>query len=70
MRLKQVHRLPVLDSDGRVVGVLSLNDIARYSQSETRGQEQVASTGVAETMEAVSHPREKGGAVVERDYIE
>jgi CBS domain-containing protein len=69
MRLKQVHRLPVTDNDDRVVGVISLNDIAQASQSEARARE-VSSTGVAETAAAISRPRGQHGLSVERDYIE
>ena len=70
MRLKQVHRLPVLDHDGRVVGVISLNDIARGVQSEPLDGRRVAAESVAETVASVSQPREKGGSRVEREYIE
>jgi len=70
MRLKQVHRLPVTDDDGRVIGVVSLNDIARCSQSEGQGQDRISVTGVAETVSAVSRPRRQDGLRVERDYIE
>jgi CBS domain-containing protein len=70
MRLKQVHRLPVVDHHGRVVGVVSLNDIAQSSQSSAQGLTRIPGTGVAETLAAVSQPREKGGSTVERDYIE
>lgn len=37
MSEKQVRRLPVLDGDARVIGVVSLNDIARYAVSAGRG---------------------------------
>ena len=69
MRLKQVHRLPVLDKDGRVIGVVSLNDIARCSHTAD-ARERISAAGVAETIVTVSQPREKGGSSIERDYIE
>jgi CBS domain-containing protein len=34
MRDRRVRRLPVVDSDRRVVGVLSLNDVARHAARE------------------------------------
>jgi predicted transcriptional regulator len=70
MRLKQVHRLPVLDNDGRVIGVVSLNDIARCSLTEAEARERISAGGVAETIVTVSQPREKGGSSIDRVYIE
>jgi CBS domain-containing protein len=70
MRLKRVHRLPVIDNDGRVVGVVSLNDIARGTQSETRNRPGISSKDVAETLAVISQPRDKQGLSFERDYIE
>lgn len=70
MRLKQVHRLPVIDNDGRVVGVVSLNDIARNAQSQTHGREETSGKGVVETLAAISRPRDKHALSVEREYIE
>jgi CBS domain-containing protein len=69
MRLKQVHRLPVVDDDGRVVGVVSLEDIARGAQSETHDRVGISSKDVAETLAVISQPRDKQFSV-ERDYIE
>jgi len=34
MRAKQIHRLPVVDADGHLVGIISLNDIAREAERE------------------------------------
>ncbi|SFD83612.1 CBS domain-containing protein [Roseivivax sediminis] len=34
---EQIRRLPVLDRDKRLVGMLSLGDIARHSNEETAG---------------------------------
>jgi CBS domain-containing protein len=44
MRLKQIHRLPVIDNEGRLVGVVSLSDIARGVQSEAHGCAKISST--------------------------
>jgi CBS domain-containing protein len=55
MRERRVRRLPVVDSRGRVVGVLSLNDIARHA----REAEAVAERrDVAATLAEVCRHRE------------
>jgi len=53
MSLLQLRRLPVLDDGGRPVGLISLSDIARASQSHTW----VRPSDVASTLAAVSAPR-------------
>ena len=50
MRQHQIRRLPVCERDGRIVGILSLNDLAR--QTSRRGE--VSSDEVARTLEAIS----------------
>jgi CBS domain-containing protein len=70
MRLKQVRRLPVVDSDHRLVGIISINDIARLSQSEGPRRERISTADVAQTLAAISRPRAKHGLSVDRDYIE
>lgn len=52
---KQVRRLPVVDGDNRPVGVLSLNDIARYAAS-TRKKNGL-DREVTQTLAAISKPR-------------
>lgn len=42
MRQRQVHRVPVVDDDGRAIGVVSLNDLARESEGSTRKREVAA----------------------------
>ena len=37
MSLHQVHRLPVLHPDGRVAGLVSLNDVFRYAERVPAG---------------------------------
>jgi CBS domain-containing protein len=69
MRLKQVHRLPVIDNYGRVIGVVSLNDIAVAAQSEAHRGE-ISSTAVVETLAAIFRPRDKHGYSTEREYVE
>ena len=54
MRTHQVRRVPVLDKFGRLVGVVSLNDLARraFQESSTAARREVA-----ETLAEVCRPR-------------
>jgi CBS domain-containing protein len=51
MRQHHVHRLPVVSADGKLVGVISLNDIARGADGPA------AKSEVADTLAAVCTPR-------------
>lgn len=55
MQEKQLHRLPVVDGDHRIVGLISLNDIARHAMS-TRKKNGL-DHDVAVTLAAISAPR-------------
>jgi CBS domain-containing protein len=59
MRDNQVRRLPVLDQKERLVGVLSLNDIAREAQRQAGAgrRAEVSIEGLSETIAAVCRPR-------------
>ncbi len=60
MERKQVHRLPVINDDGRLVGLLSLTDIARRAVEEEgkkRIRKGLKPTEVAHTLAAISQPR-------------
>ncbi|MDO8431013.1 MAG: CBS domain-containing protein [Candidatus Binatus sp.] len=59
MRDSQVRRLPVVDQNEHLVGILSLNDIAREAQREaaTGKRAEVAGESVAETLAFVCQPR-------------
>jgi CBS domain-containing protein len=59
MRDNQVRRLPVLDQNERLVGILSLSDVAREAQREasTGKRAEVAEDAVAETLAFVCQPR-------------
>ena len=60
MERKQVHRLPVIDDDGRLVGLLSLTDIARRAVEEEGKRyprKGLQSTEVAHTLAGISQPR-------------
>ena len=58
MRARQVRRLPVIDDEGKLAGILSLNDIARAWAVE-RGPSDSAlqSDAVAATLGAICLPR-------------
>jgi CBS domain-containing protein len=59
MRDNQVRRLPVLDQNEHLVGILSLNDVAREAQREASGgkRAEVTGEGVCETLASVCRPR-------------
>jgi CBS domain-containing protein len=40
MRRRQIRRMPVLNADGRAVGIVTLSDIARGAPAETRTPQQ------------------------------
>ena len=59
MRDAQLHRLPVVDDAGQLLGVISLADIAREAAREARSKRQeVTVAEVGETLAAISPPRE------------
>jgi len=55
MRENRVHRLPVIDSDGRLCGVISLTDIVRQARETDLGA--LGSPEIAKTVAALSQPR-------------
>jgi CBS domain-containing protein len=58
MREAQVHRLPVVDEGGWLLGVISLADIARAAAREAGAKRpRVSATKVGETLAAIHQPR-------------
>lgn len=59
MEENQLHRLPVVGKDGRLVGLISLADAAREAARERpRGsKKEVTDLRIAEVLEAISAPR-------------
>lgn len=54
MRDNQVRRLPVIDNDGRPIGLVSMNDIARLV---SRAKRSATDRDLVQTIAAVSEPR-------------
>lgn len=58
MRTHQVRRVPVVDGGGILVGILSLNDVARSADGGIGHKNQsVTLAGVGKTLQVVSQPR-------------
>jgi CBS domain-containing protein len=51
MREYRIRRLPVVDADGKLVGILSMNDLARRAR-----RHEVSAEGVVKTLAAVCEP--------------
>ena len=66
METNQIRRLPVLDAEERLVGLISLADLGREAARE-HGQagRQVTETSIGEALEAIAAPR-SGGALMAR----
>lgn len=58
MRKRRVRRVPVVDLDGRLVGLISLNDLARESvRQQSRAHKDLTSVDVSATLAAICQPR-------------
>lgn len=59
LRENRIHRLPVIDAGGKLVGVLSLDDIAQEAERERKGtaKRELTPAEIAETLAAVCRPR-------------
>jgi CBS domain-containing protein len=58
MRRAQIHRLPVIDDAGRLVGVISLADIACEAARESgTSRRDVTPTEIGETLAEIRKPR-------------
>lgn len=65
MRARQVHRLPVLDAKQSLVGVISLNDLAREAEREAgRKGRELSAREVTSTLAAVSTPRQERSLIM------
>jgi CBS domain-containing protein len=61
MREKQVRRLPVIDTQGHLVGIVSLNDMAREAsrEAEMKKAREVSDAQITRVMAAVCAPRHR-----------
>jgi CBS domain-containing protein len=61
MREKQIRRLPVIDAQGRMAGIISLNDIAREGEREVEMKKtrEVSDAEIARVMASVCAPRHR-----------
>lgn len=58
MRYGRVRRLPVTDADGFLVGIVSLNDLARLAEKEIgRKNRDLSAQEVTATLAAICEPR-------------
>lgn len=55
MRAGRIRRMPVVDADGKIAGIITLGDIARSSQAGPLRA--TAIPGVAKTLAAITEPR-------------
>jgi len=66
MRKHQVRRIPVIEKSGRLVGIVAINDLAREAGRELSAgaRPEVTEIEVAQTLESLCRPREKGALMV------
>jgi CBS domain-containing protein len=59
MRTRKVRRLPVIDAQRRLVGIISLNDIVREAERErvTKAARRVSDMEITQTIGAICEPR-------------
>jgi CBS domain-containing protein len=60
MRTAQIRRVPVVQEDGKLAGIVTLGDIARSSQSSPLRAAEIP--GVAKTLAIVTEPRSVAAA--------
>jgi CBS-domain-containing membrane protein len=70
MRAEQLHRLPVVDESTRLVGILSLNDIARLRSQSAPTRNADASHDLAATVAAISQRRRPSSAPPEAARVD
>ena len=67
MRSAQVRRLPVVDSDGALVGIVSLNDLALLAEHEIgRKNRDLSAQEVTATLAAICAPRPQAASLATR----
>lgn len=65
METNQIRRLPVLDADDHLIGLLSLADIGREAAREhVSTRREVTDAALGQTLEAIAAPRATGALAV------
>src|SRR5690606_31244598 len=64
MREQQIRRVPVTDSDGSLVGIVSLADLAREANMrDSQGKRSISESEIGDTLAAIGAPsRRTAGA--------
>jgi CBS domain-containing protein len=57
MRTNQLHRIPVVDAEDHLVGILSLTDVAREAAHTEQEAGDLSATAIAATVEAIAKRR-------------
>jgi len=57
MSQNKIRRVPVVDDQGRLVGIVTLGDLAYLVGKDTNGGDGMTWTSIAHTLAAVSQPR-------------
>jgi|SRR5690606_8888353 len=61
MREQQIRRVPVTDSDGSLVGIVSLADLAREANmSDSQGKRSISESEIGDTLAAIVEPTNRG----------
>ena len=61
MRGRRVRRLPVVNSQGNLAGIISLGDIALKTEKKGKSKKRVSRRNTVRTLKAVSRPHKAGG---------
>jgi CBS domain-containing protein len=56
MQKYRIRRVPVVGADGRVAGVLSMNDLARHVQRTRNRSDSLSAESIVRTLAAVGQP--------------
>ena len=60
MRRVRIRRVPVLDSEGRLKGILSMSDLARHAHRTGRKGNGLSGDGIVQTFAGICEPRTTG----------
>lgn len=69
MRKHRVRRVPIVDAMGRLVGIVSLNDLARRSHLGGNRTDGLSAANVIDTLAAICEPNERGRSEQTRERV-